>query len=226
MTGIELDEVNVYVDDIVWESRRRHVRCVDLNSASRELLPALLRRLHLVADLCRRRGARPRGATGSASVEAEAGMFGRALLEGDDVIGWMQAAPAALVPRARRLPAGPPSTDAWLLTCAYFYDEEFLPGFQTLLQDVVAALKHRRRRRTRGLRPARTAAARRPLQRLPARLQPLQRPGARRQRLRSCVRGAGIVARYRLELETLIAVPRRSRATAEKTKPAPATQPV
>ena len=115
---------------------------VDLNGASRELLPAVCSSCTWWQETPGAPG-RPIRAEWEAEVDAEAGMFGRALLEGRAVLGWMQAAPAALVPRARRLPAGSPSTDAYLLTCAYFYDEQFLPGFQTLLQDLVAALKHR-----------------------------------------------------------------------------------
>jgi hypothetical protein len=75
---------------------------------------------------------------------AEAGFFGRALLEGDSAVGWMQTSAASLLPRARRLPAGPPSRDAYLLTCAYFHDEEDLSGFRFLLHEIEAALRHRR----------------------------------------------------------------------------------
>jgi hypothetical protein len=38
------------------------------------------------------------------------------------VIGSMQYGPAELFPRARELPAGPPSDDAVLVTCAYLLD--------------------------------------------------------------------------------------------------------
>jgi hypothetical protein len=72
-----------------------------------------------------------------------AGAFGKALVDDEAVLGWMQAAPAPLVPRAACLPAGPPSADAWLVTCAYLYDEEYLQGFQHLLNELQADLKRR-----------------------------------------------------------------------------------
>jgi hypothetical protein len=42
--------------------------------------------------------------------------------EAGRVLGSMQYGPAALFPRAAELPAGPPSTDAVLVTCAYIVD--------------------------------------------------------------------------------------------------------
>jgi len=46
--------------------------------------------------------------------------FGSVYLEHDGrVLGSMQYGPADLFPRAAELPAGPPSTDAVLVTCAY-----------------------------------------------------------------------------------------------------------
>jgi hypothetical protein len=69
-------------------------------------------------------------------------MFGRALLDDGELLGWMQVVPAALARSG--LPAGSPSPDSYLLACAFFYDEEFLAGFQTLLLDVIAAVKQRR----------------------------------------------------------------------------------
>jgi len=196
------------------------LNCVDLNAATRDLLPP-----DCVA--CTWWQQKATGAPGAASrpaweasVEAEAGMFGRALLDGGNVLGWMQAAPAALVRRG--LPTGPPSPDSYLLACAFFYDEQFLPGFQMLLQDVIAALKLRHV-------VALEAYALRdpsPDDRFTGYLRELNLfnahvlEGSGFARLRT----AGHVARYRLELETLIAAPRRSRA-AEQTQGSPATIP-
>lgn len=42
--------------------------------------------------------------------------------EGDTLLGFVQYGPAGLFPRAARLPAGPPSADAVLVTCAYLVD--------------------------------------------------------------------------------------------------------
>jgi hypothetical protein len=56
-------------------------------------------------------------------VELEFGAFGTVYYDGDGrLIGSMQYGPADLFPRAARLPAGPPSEDAVLVTCAYLVD--------------------------------------------------------------------------------------------------------
>jgi len=127
-------------------------------------------------------------------------MFGRALLDGADVLGWMQAAPAALVRRG--LPGGPPSPDSYLLACAFFYDEQFLAGFQMLLQDLIAAVKLRR---VEASKPTR-CATRRPTCRFTGYLRDLNLFNAHV--LEGCgfsrVRAAGGVGRYRLELKTLV----------------------
>src|SRR5690348_13289015 len=52
--------------------------------------------------------------------ELEFGAFGTVYYDGDGrVLGSMQYGPAELFPRAAELPAGPPSDDAVLVTCAY-----------------------------------------------------------------------------------------------------------
>jgi hypothetical protein len=195
------------------------VKCVDLNAASRDLLPE-------ACATCTwwQKGA-GEVAAGSrtdweAAVEAEAGMFGRALLDGADVLGWMQAAPAALARRG--LPGGPPSPDSYLLACAFFYDEQFLAGFQMLLQDLIAAVKLRR------VVALEAYALRDPAPdlRFTGYLRELNLFNAHV--LEGCgfsrVRAAGGVGRYRLELKALVAVSRRSRA-AEQPQGAPATIP-
>jgi hypothetical protein len=56
--------------------------------------------------------------------ELEFGAFGTIYYDGDGrVLGSMQYGPAVLFPRAAELPAGPPSDDATLVTCAYLRDE-------------------------------------------------------------------------------------------------------
>ena len=199
------------------------MNAVDLNGAGRELLPPVCaactwwQRESDGLDAGADRGA------WEAAVEAEAGMFGRALLEDGRVLGWMQTAPAALVPRARRLPAGAPGADAFLLTCAYFYDEQYLPGFQRLLQDLVAALKHRRVEALEayGLRSPASD------QRFVGYLHGLNLfngavlAGSGFARLRD----TAAVSRYRLELRTIVSSPRVSRATAEQSGAAAATTP-
>ena len=195
------------------------MNCVDLNAASRDLLP----------DACtactwwqKGAGEVAAGARAAweAEVEAEAGMFGRALLDGADVLGWMQAAPAALARRG--LPGGPPSPDSYLLACAFFYDEQFLAGFQMLLQDLIAAVKLRR------VEALEAYALRDPAPdlRFTGYLRELNLFNAHV--LEGCgfsrVRAAGRVGRYRLELKALVAVSRHSR-TAEQPQGAAATIP-
>jgi hypothetical protein len=55
--------------------------------------------------------------------EEEWGPWGTVYYDDDGrVLGSMQYGPAALFPRAAELPAGPPSDDAVLVTCAYLVD--------------------------------------------------------------------------------------------------------
>ncbi|HZO49606.1 MAG TPA: hypothetical protein VFB26_05615 [Gaiellaceae bacterium] len=57
-------------------------------------------------------------------VEDEWGEWGTVYYDDDgSVLGSMQYGPAALFPRAHDLPAGPPSDDAILVTCAYLAGE-------------------------------------------------------------------------------------------------------
>jgi hypothetical protein len=56
--------------------------------------------------------------------ETEWGPWGTVYFDNDgQLLGSMQYGPAALFPRAAELPAGPPSSDAVLVTCAYLVDE-------------------------------------------------------------------------------------------------------
>jgi hypothetical protein len=55
--------------------------------------------------------------------ETEWGPWGTVYYDADGgVLGSMQYGPAELFPRAAELPAGPPSSDAVLVTCAYLVD--------------------------------------------------------------------------------------------------------
>ena len=55
--------------------------------------------------------------------ESEFGAWGTVYYDDDrHVLGSMQYGPARLFPRAAELPAGPPSDDAVLVTCAYLVD--------------------------------------------------------------------------------------------------------
>jgi hypothetical protein len=199
------------------------VRAIDLNAASRDLLAPC-------CATCAWWLARPGVEAGPGlrrewerEAENEAGFFGRALLDGGAVIGWMHAAASSLTARARHLPAGPPSTDAYVLTCAYFYDEEFLHGFHFLLQELEAALKHRKVAALEafGLRHGRGDDAFRGYLRELNLFNPdvLEGGGFRR------VQEKGEVARFRLDLAALIESPRHSVAWDRVEAPAGA-QPV
>lgn len=156
--------------------------------------------------------------------ELEAGFFGRALLQGDAVIGYMHAAPEWLVPKARRLPAGPPSRDAYLLLCSYFHDEAFLRGFQFLLQDVQACLKHR------GVAALEAFGRRRPRPGDPfhgyLRAANLFHPEILEGGGFRIVQTSGDVARFRLELATMVEAPRASVVWERRTETGMAAQPV
>ena len=135
------------------------MRVVDVTPGNRDLLPPVCRGClwwQTAPDrggaLRKRRAAVPADAAADASglraaweqqVSDAAGCFGKALVDGDSVLGWLQAAPAPLVAQAQHLPAGPPSPDSWLITCVYLYDEQYLQGFQRLLNDLQADLKRR-----------------------------------------------------------------------------------
>lgn len=198
------------------------MRGVDLSTATRDLLPPVCRSCTWWQQGDRRPEAEPSRTTWEQALEAEAGLFGRALLDGDAVVGWMQACPPAYAARARRLPTGPPSADAWLLTCAYLYDEDYLGGFQQLLLELEAALKNRR------VAALEVFALRRPGQSDPFHAylrklnlfhpEVLEGGGFRP----VCVRGE--VARYRLDLAAVVVAARHSRAA--EVELGAATQPV
>jgi hypothetical protein len=156
-------------------------------------------------------------------VTGVAGSFGKALVDDDAVLGWVQAAPSLLVPRAKGLPAGPPSADAWLLTCAYLYDEDYLQGFQRLLNGLLTDLK----RRDVVALEAFALCATLPADRFRGYVreanlfnhETLEGGGFRPVRL------VGDVVRYRLELAGLVAEPRLARVK-ERLKSSTAAQPV
>jgi hypothetical protein len=214
------------------------MKVVDVTPSSRELMAPVCRDCawwqHTAGSA--RRNRRP-SAGGGAELEADrrlradwerradraVGLIGKALVDEDAVLGWMQTAPASLVPRTRGLPAGPPSADAWLITCTYFYDEEYLGGFQRLLHELLADLKHREVAALEAFALCETSLNDR-----------------FRSYLRECnlfnhemlegsgfrpVRLFGEVGRYRLDLDTLIAEPRRVRLV-ERIEHYTAAQPV
>ena len=82
-------------------------------------------------------------------VELETGAFGTIYYDSDGrVLGSMQYGPAQAFPRAWELPAGPPATDAMLVTCAYLVDQSSPWVLQSLF---LAAFGEARDRGARGL---------------------------------------------------------------------------
>ena len=84
-----------------------------------------------------------------AKAEEDWGAWGTVYYDDDGrVLGSMQYGPAELFPRAARLPAGPPSDDAVLVTCAYLVD----PSTPWVMQSLfLAAIGEARDRGARAL---------------------------------------------------------------------------
>jgi hypothetical protein len=77
-------------------------------------------------------------------VEDEFGAFGTVYYDGDGhVLGSMQYGPAPLFPRAYELPAGPPSDEAMLVTCAYLVDESSPWVLQSLFLAAIGEARDR-----------------------------------------------------------------------------------
>jgi hypothetical protein len=77
-------------------------------------------------------------------VEEEYGAFGT-VYYGDDgrALGVIQYGPAPLFPHAYELPAGPPSDDSMLVTCAYLVDSSAPWALQSLLLAAIGEARDR-----------------------------------------------------------------------------------
>ena len=64
--------------------------------------------------------------------------------EGDRLLGFIQYGPAGHFPRAEELPAGPPSDDAVLITCAYLADPAAPWAIQSLFLSVIGEARDRK----------------------------------------------------------------------------------
>jgi hypothetical protein len=64
--------------------------------------------------------------------------------DGDRLLGSIQYGPASVFPRAAELPAGPPSGDAVLITCAYLVDPSSPWVMQSLFLAVIGEARDRR----------------------------------------------------------------------------------
>lgn len=76
-------------------------------------------------------------------VEGGGGVWGRLISSGEGTEGMIQYGPADLFPRARRLPAGPPSRDAALVTCVFLAGEDPAGTYERLALECLADLKAR-----------------------------------------------------------------------------------
>jgi hypothetical protein len=76
--------------------------------------------------------------------ETEVGSWGTVYYDDDGrVLGSMQYGPASVFPRAAELPAGPPSDDAFLVTCAYLVDRTSPWVLQSLFLAAIGEAKDR-----------------------------------------------------------------------------------
>jgi hypothetical protein len=76
--------------------------------------------------------------------EDEWGAWGTLYVDDDGrVLGQMQYGPSELFPRADELPAGPPSDDAVLVTCAYLVEGSAQWVMQSLFLSAIADVKER-----------------------------------------------------------------------------------
>ena len=76
--------------------------------------------------------------------EKEWGAWGTVYRDGDGrLLGSMQYGPAELFPRAADLPAGPPSSDAVLVTCAYLVDRSSPWVLQSLFLAAIGEARDR-----------------------------------------------------------------------------------
>jgi hypothetical protein len=76
--------------------------------------------------------------------EDEWGAWGTLYVDDDGrVLGQMQYGPSELFPRAAELPAGPPSDDAALVTCAYLVEGSAQWVMQSLFLSAIADVKER-----------------------------------------------------------------------------------
>jgi hypothetical protein len=77
-------------------------------------------------------------------VEDEWGAWGTLYFAEDDrLLGFIQSAPVEHFPRAQELPAGPPSEDAVLITCAYLVDLSAPWVMQSLFLSVIGEARDR-----------------------------------------------------------------------------------
>ncbi len=78
-----------------------------------------------------------------AKTEEDWGSWGTVYYDGGRLLGSMQYGPSGLFPRASELPAGPPSDDSVLVTCAYVVDQATPWVMQSLFLAAIGDAKDR-----------------------------------------------------------------------------------
>jgi hypothetical protein len=77
------------------------------------------------------------------AAEDEFGPWGKLYRDGGRVIGLIQYGPVAAFPRARDMPAGPPSRDAAIVTCAYLVEAGSPWALQSLFLAAIGECRDR-----------------------------------------------------------------------------------
>jgi hypothetical protein len=77
------------------------------------------------------------------SAEEEFGPWGKVYRDGGRVIGLVQYGPADEFPRAQTMPAGPPSRDAAIITCAYLIEAGSPWALQSLILAAIGECRDR-----------------------------------------------------------------------------------
>lgn len=77
------------------------------------------------------------------SAEEEFGPWGKVYRDGGRVIGLVQYGPAEEFPRAQAMPAGPPSRDAAIITCAYLIEAGSPWALQSLILAAIGECRDR-----------------------------------------------------------------------------------
>ena len=144
MVDLDVRTVAVVVDDVAARTRR---------AMTGGRPPHRRHRVGCAGAVPRRAcGGRPAPAAtpvsasaGSHDAEDEFGPWGKLYRDETGVIGLIQYGPAQEFPRAQTLPAGPPSRDAVLVTCAYLTDAQSPWVLQSLFLAAIGECRDRGR---------------------------------------------------------------------------------
>lgn len=77
-------------------------------------------------------------------IESRFGPWGKLYWDGDRLVGFLQYGPQDAFPRAAKLPAGPPSRDAVLITCSVLLDPSSPWALQSLVLACIGEVRDRK----------------------------------------------------------------------------------